>query len=152
MEGLIFLIVLIIIGAFIVIPIMLITKMSSVKNQQDYLQRQINDISQKLMYLINQSANKDDIQQVLQSIKDLKIEEILSNDEIVEEEEIQVPEAPIVEEKQEIIYAPIVKQPEESSIILEEEILETEEEEAIIEELSPAPNIVAAFSEEPQLQ
>ena len=149
MEGLIFFVVLILVAVLIVIPIILMVNMSSLKTQIGLLQRQTNDISQKLMYLINQSADKKDIEDIIQALASRStVDEKAAQPEVVTER-------PAAEEKESLEIV-------ESEVEAVSEIVEVVEEEIdiapqnplteeVMEEPEPVPVYAAISNEEPQI-
>lgn len=153
MEAIITLISLCIFGVLIVIPIILLVKVSSLKDQLFYLQKQSHESEKKLMFLINNMARKDDLEKVMSNI---------STDQVKKEEPVestQEEETTII--SQEVIQEEPVEQKEADTtpilptepIVVEKSIEEKAEEEPIIEEqeTEPVPPLAAMSREEPQV-
>lgn len=89
MEEALYLFAIIIIGGLIVIPIILLVNLSSANSKILHLQREIKDLNEKLLFLINNTANKQDIQQILEKISDKRETKVKTNQEHLKEEALE---------------------------------------------------------------
>jgi len=71
MDGMVFLLILIII-ALIVLPLIIYSKVNSIKNDIEYFNRNITDLDRKLSKLLNRAVTKDDMQEIADNINELK--------------------------------------------------------------------------------
>lgn len=90
MEEMLYFIAILIIGAFIIIPIILLINLSSANQKINNLQRQIFDINNKLSSLINTTADKKDIQAILRQLTKTETTALKGQEVVKEEEKITV--------------------------------------------------------------
>ncbi len=100
MEGLFYQLILIIIGLFVVIPIVLLIKLNSANRKLDFMQSQINSLNKKILDLVDNLISKQDITQVIEkspAVTDKQTETVQGYKEVTQSVEI------LSEVKEEII-------------------------------------------------
>lgn len=102
MEELLYLVLILVIGIFIIVPIIILAKVSSINRRADSLSAEVNELNNRILFLLNNGATKYDVNQILEKIQRGEggaIPPIAPTPSQVEKpDEVIVPTAPIVEQ------------------------------------------------------
>lgn len=112
MEELLYFFLIIIIGLFILIPIIILSKVSSVNKKTDALGDELKELNNRILFLLEHGATKYDIDQVLKAMKQSGVK---STEASVNE--VTEPVSPVSQPKEEIVVQPQVTELVEEPLV-----------------------------------
>lgn len=144
MEELLYFFLIIIIGLFILIPIIILSKVSSVNKKTDALGDELKELNNRILFLLEHGATKYDIDQVLKAMKHSGVR---STEASVNE--VTEPVSPVSQPKEEIVVQPQVTELVEEPLVEPVVELPAEESRETVETETEAEHAVFAAIEKP---